>query len=96
MTGVGVLETVARAELDALLREIARQYRPGALDALTAADPAWRAALDDAEREVGGLFAALCTADETFARWRQAVAELARLWARVGQGAVSTSLEEVA
>lgn len=84
MEPAGVLETLARADLDALLRQITRHYRSGALEELVEADPAWSAALDDAEREVGSLYEAMRDADGVLARWRQALSELSRLWARVG------------
>jgi hypothetical protein len=82
---VGVLEVMARADLDAVLEGIERRYRPGALEALTAADPTWRLELDRIEQEVGGLYEALREADATVARWRRALAELSRVWARVGE-----------
>ena len=99
MAGTGVLETIARTDLEALLDEVGRTYRPGALEALAVADPEWRGAVERAEREVGGLYEALREADLTLARWRRAVGELRRLWARAAEvDAVPevTSLEEVA
>ena len=100
MKDMGVLETMGRMELDAVVREIRDRYRPGALDALSAADPAWRVAVDRREREVGALYEALRDADATLVRWRRALAELARLWARVGSEVevepVTPSLEQVA
>jgi hypothetical protein len=74
---------LARADLDALFEDLGRGYEPGALDRLSARDPEWRAELERAEAEVGGLYEALREADFTFARWRRAVTELRRLWARV-------------
>lgn len=97
--GTGILETMARADLDALLDEVGREYRPGALEALASRDPEWRGALDRAEQEVGGLYEALREADRTLAHWRQAVGDLRRLWARLGQispQASASSLEDVA
>jgi hypothetical protein len=102
MVSTGVLETMARVDLDVLVETISRHYTPGRLEQLGQADPAWRAALDRAESEVGRLYGALCEADLALARWRQAVAELHRLWARVllapaGEGASGLPvLEEVA
>lgn len=85
MKGIGVLEGMARIELDALVRDAAARYRPGALDTLSATDPAWRMALDRAEREVGDAFEGLRAAEVALVRWQHALAELARLWARVGE-----------
>ncbi len=98
MATTGVLEMLARADMDALLEDLRRNYRPGALEALTARDPAWRAETDRVEQEVGSLYEALREADGTFTRWRQAVGELRRLWARVEGVEPSESgvLEEVA
>ena len=102
MVRTGLLETMARADLDAVLEMVADGYRPGALDAMAAQDPEWRAALERAEREVGALYDALGEADLTLSRWRQAVAELYRVWSRVNQGPVGAEvsalpeLEEVA
>lgn len=83
MAGTGVLEMLAKADLDVLLEELRTRYRAGALEALSARDPEWRAALDRAEREVGGLYEALRAADATFTRWRVAMSELRRLWGRL-------------
>jgi hypothetical protein len=94
MAPTGVLETIARADLEALLHEVGRGYRPGTLDTLATADPDWRGAVDEVEREVGALYAALREADGTLTRWREAVAELHRLYARARQGA--DSLRDVA
>jgi hypothetical protein len=83
MAATGVLEMLARADLDALLEEVRGRYRSGALETLAAHDPEWRAALDRAEAEVGDLYEDLRAADAAFARWRQAVGELRRVWTRV-------------
>lgn len=99
MVGMGLLEMMARADLSALHAEIARVYAPGALEALALADPAWRAALDRTEREVGELYEALREADATLRRWRRGVTELTRLWTRVTEPPVRADgvpLEEVA
>lgn len=82
MTGAGLIETIARGDLEALLDDVSRRYRPGALEALASADPDWRVAVDGAEREAARLYEALREADLTLARWRQAVGELRRLWER--------------
>jgi len=95
MAASGVLEMLARADLDALLEELRTQYRAGALERLSGRDPEWRLALDRAEEEVGGLYDALRAADATFARWRAAVAELRRLWGRL-DGMAGESLDQVA
>lgn len=94
MNGMGVLESMARIELDAVVRDVAGGYRPGALDALSAADPTWRMALDRAEREVGEAYEELRAAEAALVRWRRALAELTRLWARAGEA--ESSLEQVA
>jgi hypothetical protein len=91
MARAGLLETMARADLEDLVVEVGRWYRPGALDRATADDPAWRQALDRTEEEVGALYASLCDADETLGRWRLALAELRRLWERLGR---TPALEE--
>jgi hypothetical protein len=97
MSGTGVLETMARADLDALVDELRREYRPGALDAL-ARDPEWRGAIERAEQQVGSLYEAMREADQTLAQWRQAVGHLRRLWVKVehAPSADSTSLSDVA
>ena len=82
-TRMGLLEAMARADLDVLLEEIGCHYRSGAFEAMTAADPEWRAALDRAEAEVGGLFQTLCEADAALAEWHRAMATLSRLWREV-------------
>lgn len=95
----GLLQTMARADLDALLDAVGTGYRPGTIELLSATDPEWREALDRVERDAGALYQALCEADQTLARWRQAVAELYRLWARVHEVpgvAEELVLEEVA
>jgi len=99
MKGMGILETLACSDLDTMLEQIGRDYHPGALDALTAADPAWRAELERTEREVGSLYDGLREADVTLIRWRRALTDLTRLWARVGEIDVRSgpvSLSEVA
>jgi ABC-type transporter Mla subunit MlaD len=98
MGGTGVLETMARADLDALVDELRREYRPGALDALAARDPEWRGAVDRAEQQVGSLYEALREADQTLAQWRQAVGHLRRLWVKVGDTPAgdSAALSDVA
>jgi hypothetical protein len=85
MATMGILETLAREDLDAVLDGIERDYHAGALDTLTAADPAWRADLERTEREVASLYEALREADLTLSRWRRAMTDLTRLWARVGE-----------
>lgn len=101
MAPTGFLETMAQADLDALVAAVGSGYRPGTLDGLTASDPAWHAALGRAEAEVGTLYEALREADATLARWRQAVAELYGLWTRVREASADADssaleLEEVA
>lgn len=99
MPAMGLLETMAKTDLDALMDEIARHYRPGAYDALEAADPEWRASVERLEREVGGLYERLRGADQLLAQWRQAMSELYHLWRRI-EGVTPASrmvtLEEVA
>jgi hypothetical protein len=94
MATTGVLEMLARADLEVHLDEIRRRYRPGAFEALAARDPEWRAALERAEQEVGELYDALREADLTHARWRHAVADLRRLWARLGEVAPEAGADE--
>jgi uncharacterized damage-inducible protein DinB len=98
-----MLEAIARADLDALLRDVAEGYRAGSLDVLAARDPAWRDELERAEREVGALFQALCEADAALVEWRRAVADLARVWRRVldapedaGREAVPRRMRDIA
>jgi hypothetical protein len=102
---IGVLEAMARTDLDALLDRVASGYRPGALEAHSMVDPDWRGALDQAEREAGSVLRELRAADAALARWREALTELTRLWARVTEpgdrpeaanGAEAPVLEEVA
>lgn len=88
MARPGLLETMASGDLEAITRAVGRGYRAGSAEQLAARDPAWREALERAEREVGTLYAALSEADQTLLRWREAVAELYRLWARVNDLAV--------
>jgi hypothetical protein len=96
----GLLETMASGDLEAVTRVVERGYRPGNIERLAARDPEWRDALEQAEREVGTLYAALIEADDTLVRWREAVGELHRLWSRVNEApAVDRApvvLEEVA
>jgi hypothetical protein len=94
MTRMGLLETMARADLEALTAALGRDYRRGSAERVAAADPAWPAAVERAEREVGALYAALCEADGTLLRWRQAVAELYRVWARVNDGPADEAADE--
>jgi hypothetical protein len=82
MAATGIIETIARGDLEVLLDEVSRHYQPGALEALADADPAWRGAVDHAEREAARLYEALREADLTLAQWRQRVADLRRLWER--------------
>jgi len=99
MARAGLLETMASGDLEAVTRLVGRSYRPGSVERLAAHDPAWREALERAEREVGTLYAALCEADGTLLRWREAVAELYRVWSRINDAPVEDAapvLEEVA
>jgi hypothetical protein len=82
----GVLEAMAQTDLDVLLDGVRSGYRSGTAELLEDRDPGWRAAVEEKEREVGELFAALCEADLTVRRWRRAVAELRGLWARAREG----------
>jgi hypothetical protein len=84
MRRMGLLEGMGRAEMTDLVERLGSRYQPGAVERLTAEDPAWREALDRAEAEVGALYDALREADVTLERWRRAMAELSRLWLRVG------------
>ncbi len=98
MAGQGVLQGVAQAELAALVKEIARDYRPGALES-AARDPAWQADVERAEREVAALYAALGDADAVLSRWQEAVTNLRGVWRRVGQTGAAPErrgLEDVA
>jgi hypothetical protein len=83
MAQTGFLQALADADLEALTAALARGYRSGSAERLARRDPAWWEAVEGAEREVGALYGALREADGTLLRWRQAVAELYRLWARV-------------
>ncbi|HEX2500312.1 MAG TPA: hypothetical protein VHO73_02565 [Methylomirabilota bacterium] len=99
MRRAGLLETMANGDLEAVTRAVGRGYRPGSVERLAARDPAWGEALEQAEREVGTLYATLCEADGTLVRWREAVGELYRLWSRVNDVPVEDEvpvLEEVA
>lgn len=102
MTRAGLLETMASGDLDAVTRAVGRSYRAGSVERLAAQDPQWGEALERAEREVGTLYAALCEADGTLVRWREAIGELYRVWSRVNEVAAEDSapilpiLEEVA
>jgi|RhiMetdeSRZDD1v2_1073273.scaffolds.fasta_scaffold433568_3 hypothetical protein len=95
MRTTGVLETLARTDLEALLDDVRTHYQAGRLEALSDRDPEWRAALERAEQEVGGLYEALRQADTTLTHWRRAVTELRRLWDRL-DAAAPESLSEVA
>lgn len=95
----GLLETMASGDLEAVTRAVGRGYRAGSVERLAARDPEWREALEQAEREVGTLYAQLCQADDTLVRWREAIGELYRVWSRVNHAAVEDEpviLEEVA
>ena len=98
MRRAGILETMASSDLEAVTRAVGRAYRPGSVERLAAQDPDWQAAVERAEREVGTLYAALCDADATLARWREAVGELYRVWSRVNDAPEDETpvLEEVA
>ena len=99
MRRAGLLETMASGDLEAVTRAVERGYRPGSVERLAARDPEWHEALERAEREVGMLYAALCEADGTLVRWRQAVAELYRVWSRANDVPAEDEapvLEEVA
>ena len=63
MRRAGLLETMANGDLEAVTRAVGRGYRPGSVERLAARDPAWGEALEQAEREVGTLYATLCEAD---------------------------------
>jgi len=85
MAATGVLEMLARADLDALVEDLRGRYQAGALERLSARDPEWRATIERVEEEVGDLYETLRAADATFARWRAAVGELRRLWGRLDE-----------
>jgi hypothetical protein len=100
MKRAGLLETMASSDLETVTQAVGRSYRSGSVERLMAYDPAWRDAVERAEREVGSLYAELCLADETLRRWREAVGELYRVWARVNEAPIasmdgSTELEPV-
>ena len=95
MRRAGLLETMATGDLEALTQAVARRYRSGSVERLMAHDPAWRAAVDRAEAEVGTLYAELCQADGTLLRWREAVAELYRVWVRVNEASAATAASEL-
>jgi hypothetical protein len=98
MRRAGLLETMASGDLEAVTLAVGRGYRSGSAERLAAQDPEWHAAVERAEREVGALYAALCEADATLVRWREAVGELYRVWARVNDAAAEDEvvLDEVA
>jgi hypothetical protein len=99
MRRAGLLETMASGDLEAVTRAVGRGYRAGSVERLAVQDPLWREALERAEREVGALYAELCQADATLLRWREAVAELYRVWSRVNEAPAEDAapvLEEVA
>jgi hypothetical protein len=99
MRRVGLLETMASGDLEAVTLAVGRGYRPGSVERLAVQDPLWGEALERAEREVGALYSELCQADATLLRWREAVAELYRVWSRVNDAPVQDTtpvLEEVA
>ena len=83
MRSSGLLETMARTDLDALLDEIGEHYRPGAFEALEVDDPGWRGEVERKEAEVGQLYEALAKAYTLLVQWRHAMSELYRLWRRV-------------
>lgn len=85
MAEIGPLEAIARMDLDALLEEVGRWYRPGVCETLAAADPRWRRQLDAAERELGAHYQTLVEADAALLHWRRAVAEVTRLWRRAAE-----------
>jgi hypothetical protein len=79
----GILDAMARADLDALVQGLGLRYDAGAAERLARSDPGWRPELDRAERDVGALFQTLREADAALAEWPRAVARLAALWERV-------------
>ena len=95
MRRAGLLETMATGDLEALTQAVARSYRSGSVERLMARDPEWRAAVDRAEAEVGTLYAELCRADGTLLRWREAVAELYHVWARVNEASAAAAAPEL-
>jgi hypothetical protein len=102
MRRAGLLETMASGDLEAVTRAVGRCYRLGSVERLAAQNPEWHEAVERAEREVGTLYAALCEADGTLVRWREAVGELYRVWSRVNDARTEPAeddalvLEEVA
>jgi hypothetical protein len=94
MKRAGLLETMASGDLEAVTRAVGRGYRSGSVERLRAEDPAWREAVERAELEVGALYAELCAADGTLLRWREAVAELYRVWARVNDAPAGDATPE--
>jgi hypothetical protein len=98
MRRAGLLETMASGDLEAVTRAVGRGYRTGSAERLAVQDPEWHAAVERAEREVGVLYAALCEADATLVRWREAVGELYRVWSRANDAPAEDEvvLEEVA
>ena len=81
MRHAGLLETMASNDLEVITRAVGRSYRSGSVERLLAHDPAWREAVERAERVA--LYAELCAADGTLLRWREAVAgALPRMVAR--------------
>jgi hypothetical protein len=90
---------MASGDLEAVTRAVGRGYRAGSVERLAIQDPLWREALERAEREVGAVYGELCQADATLLRWREAVAELYRVWSRVNEAPLEDAtpvLEEVA
>jgi hypothetical protein len=95
MKRAGLLETIASEDLEAVTRAVGRGYRSGSVERLTELDPSWREAVERAEREAGTLYAELCAADGTLRRWREAVAELHRVWGRVNDVPASEPAPEL-
>jgi hypothetical protein len=95
MRHTGLLETMASNDLEVVTRAVGRSYRSGGVERLQAQDPAWREAVERAEREVGALYADLCAADGTLLRWREAVAELYRVWSRVNDEPAASRAREL-
>jgi hypothetical protein len=95
MRHAGLLETMASNDLEVVTHAVGRSYRSGSVERLLAHDPAWREAVERAEREVGALYAELCAADGTLLRWREAVAELYRVWSRVNDAPAANTAREL-